>query len=131
MNSVVLVGRLTKDVEVRYTEKELPVSNFMIAVKKDYKNADGEYESDFINCVSFGNISEYLNKYAIKGNLIAVSGRLQTRVYEDKEGNKRHIAEVFVHKTTILSNNKKESEFDNLNIKTDFSLPINEEDMPF
>ena len=137
MNVVVLVGRITKDIEVRYTEKDLAVSNFTIAVRKDYKNVNGEYESDFINCVSFGNISEYLKKYAIKGNLIAVSGRIQTRNYEDKEGNKRYITEVFANKVTLLSSNKSKNEYEDASVKTEtnalesLDVKIEDSDLPF
>lgn len=137
MNIVVLIGRITKDIEVRYTEKNLAVSNFTIAVRKDYKNTDGEYESDFINCVSFGNISEYLKKYATKGNLIAVNGRIQTRNYEDKEGNKRYITEIFVSKVTLLSSGKSKNEFEDSSIKTktkaldSLNVEINDSDLPF
>lgn len=137
MNIVVLIGRITKDIEVRYTEKDIAVSNFTIAVRKEYKNVNGEYESDFINCVSFGNVSEYLKKYAIKGNLIAVNGRIQTRNYEDKEGNKRYVTEVFANKVTLLSSNKNKNEFENSSIKTEtkaldsLNVEINDSDLPF
>ena len=137
MNIVVLIGRITKDIEVRYTEKDLAVSNFTIAVRKDYKNTDGEYESDFINCVSFGNISEYLKKYANKGDLIAVSGRIQIRNYEDKEGHKKYVTEVFINKVTLLSSNKNKNEFENSSIKTEsnalgsLGVKIEDSDLPF
>lgn len=137
MNIVVLIGRITKDIEVRYTEKDIAVSNFTIAVRKDYKNTDGEYESDFINCVSFGNISEYLKKYATKGNLIAVNGRIQTRNYEDKEGNKRYITEVFANKVTLLSSNKNKNEYEDASVKTEtnalesLDVKIEDSDLPF
>ncbi|MBQ6547298.1 MAG: single-stranded DNA-binding protein [Bacilli bacterium] len=141
MNVVVLIGRIIKDIEVRYTEKDLAVSNFTIAVRKDYKNVNGEYESDFINCVSFGNISEYLNKYANKGDLVAVKGRIQTRNYEDKEGNKRYITEVFVDKTTLLSSRKntqqETNEYKDASVKTEtnaldsLDIKIEDSDLPF
>ena len=137
MNVVVLIGRIIKDIEVRYTEKDLAVSNFTIAVRKDYKNVNGEYESDFINCVSFGIISEYLNKYANKGDLVAVKGRIQTRNYEDKEGNKRYITEVFVDKTTLLSSRKNTHEYKDASVKTEtnaldsLDIKIEDSDLPF
>ena len=141
MNVVVLIGRIIKDIDVRYTEKDLAVSNFTIAVRKDYKNVNGEYESDFINCVSFGNISEYLNKYANKGDLVAVKGRIQTRNYEDKEGNKRYITEVFVDKTTLLSSRKntqqETNEYKDASVKTEtnaldsLDIKIEDSDLPF
>lgn len=138
MNVVILIGRITKDIEVRYTEKQLAVSNFTIAVRKDFKNANGEYESDFINCVSFGNISEYLNKYANKGDLVAVNGRIQTRNYEDKDGHKKYITEVFANKVTLLSHKKEqENEYKDSSIKTEtnaldsLDLKIEPSDLPF
>lgn len=137
MNTVILIGRITKDIEVRYTEKDLAVSNFTIAVRKDFKNVNGEYESDFINCVSFGNISEYLKKYANKGDLIAVNGRIQTRNYEDKEGNKKYITEVFANKVTLLSYKKSQNEYKDSSIKTEtnaietLDVKIEDSDLPF
>ena len=138
MNTVILIGRLTKDVETRYTDKELSVSNFNIAVKKDYKNINGEYESDFINCVVFGNGSEYLKKYANKGDLIAVNGRIQTRNYEDKEGNRKYITEVFANKVAVLLNKKEhENEYKDSSIKTEtnaiegLDVKIEDSDLPF
>lgn len=138
MNIVIMIGRITKDIEVRYTEKSLAVSNFTIAVRKDYKNVNGEYESDFINCVSFGNIAEYLQKYSNKGDLVGIKGRLQTRKYEDKEGNKKYITEVLVEKVTSLSSKKeKQNEYENASITTkdnameSLDIKIEDSDLPF
>lgn len=103
MNFTMLVGRLTKDSELRFTENEKKVGNFTLAINRDYKNTNGEYETDFINCVVFGEQAETLNKYTQKGDLIGVQGRLQTRNYEDKEGKKHYITEVLVNKVQFLS----------------------------
>lgn len=103
MNFTMLVGRLTKDSELRFTENEKKVGNFTLAINRDYKNTNGEYETDFINCVVFGEQAETLNKYTQKGDLIGVQGRLQTRNYEDREGKKHYITEVLVNKVQFLS----------------------------
>ena len=87
MNKIFLIGRLTKDIEVRFTQNEKKIGNFTLAVNREYKNADGEYETDFINCLLFTNV-DTVEKYTKKGDLISVMGRLQNRSYEDKEGKK-------------------------------------------
>lgn len=137
MNIVVLIGRIVRDIEVRYTEKDLAVSNFTIAVRKDYKNAEGEYESDYINCVAFGNISQYLQKYSNKGDMVAISGRMQNRNYEDKEGNKRYSTEILVNKVTLLASKKVQNEYKDASIKTKdnaldtLGVKIEPNDLPF
>lgn len=115
MNITMLVGRLTKDSKLRFTENEKKVGNFTLAINRDYKNTNGEYEADFINCVVFGEQAEKLNKYTQKGDLIGVQGRLQTRNYEDKEGKKHYITEVLVNKVQFLStkNSKNENNVEN------------------
>lgn len=110
MNITMLVGRLTKDSELRFTENEKKVGNFTLAINRDYKNTNGEYETDFINCVVFGEQAETLNKYTQKGDLIGVQGRLQTRNYEDKEGKKHYITEVLVNKVQFLSTKNAKNE---------------------
>lgn len=107
-NTVILIGRLTKNIEIRYTEKEMPIGNFTIAINRQYKNINGEYETDFINCVVYSQIAKTMAEYTVKGDLIGVKGRLQTRTYEDKEGKKHYITEVIAEKITFLQNKKKE-----------------------
>ncbi len=108
MNKVILVGRLTKEIEVRYTEKEIPVVNFTVAINRDYKNQNGEYETDFINCIAFQQNAKFMSEYLHKGDLIGVVGKIQTKNYEDKEGKKHYITEVIVERITSLQNKKKE-----------------------
>lgn len=114
MNFTMLVGRLTKDSELRFTENEKKVGNFTLAINRDYKNTNGEYETDFINCVVFGEQAETLNKYTQKGDLIGVQGRLQTRNYEDKEGKKHYITEVLVNKVQFLSTKNSQKNENNV-----------------
>lgn len=107
INSVVLIGRLTRDIQVRYTQSEKAVGNFTLAINRRFKNQNGEYETDFIDCVVFGKQAETMEQYTKKGDLIGVEGSIQKRTYEDKEGNKRYITEIMVEKITFLQTNKK------------------------
>lgn len=102
MNKVILSGNLCKDIELRYTTSNVAVLQNTIAVKNDFKNADGEYESQFINFVAYRNNAEFLNKYASKGSKVLLEGKLNTRNYDDKDGNKRYVTEVIVDKAELL-----------------------------
>jgi single-strand DNA-binding protein len=97
MNKVVLLGRLTKDPEIRYSQKAEPVAiaTFTLAVNRRFRR-EGEQDADFIGCVSFGKSAEFAEKYLKKGMQIAVSGRLQVRTYDDATGQRRWITEVVV-----------------------------------
>ena len=95
LNHIVIMGRLTRDPELRRTGSGLPVASFSVAVDRDFgKNENGEKETDFIDCVAWRNTAEFVSKYASKGRMVAVSGRLQIRSWTDKDGNKRRTAEV-------------------------------------
>ncbi len=94
MNKAILMGRLTKDPELRYTQSNTPVATFSIAIDRRYKSANGERETDFINCVAWRQQAEFLAKWFTKGRMIAVVGSIQTRRYVDKEGNNRTATEV-------------------------------------
>ena len=107
INEVVLVGRLTRNIEVRYTQSEKAVGNFTLAINRRFKNQNGEYETDFIDCVVFGKQAETMAQYTKKGDLIGVEGSIQKRAYEDKEGNKRYSTEIMVEKITFIQTNKK------------------------
>ena len=89
------MGRLVKDVEIRYTQSAEPtaIANYTLAVNKIFKR-EGEADADFINVVSFAKAAEFAEKYYRKGQQVAIVGRLQTRSYDDKEGNKRYVTEV-------------------------------------
>lgn len=94
MNVICLQGRLVRDPEMKQTSSGLPVANFTIAVQRNNKNQNGERESDFIDIVCWRHTAEYVCKYLQKGNLVCLNGTLQTRSYEDKNGNKRKAFEV-------------------------------------
>ena len=110
MNNVVLVGRLTADPTVNHTAENNSVCNFGIAVQRRFKNANGEYEADFPNCVAFRQTADFVEKYFKKGDPIGVTGRLQTRNYTNKDGNKVYVTEVVVDNVEFVgSKNSGES----------------------
>lgn len=95
LNHIVIMGRLTRDPELRYTGSNIPVASFTVAVDRDYGNREsGEKQTDFINCVAWRSTGEFVSKYFQKGSMIVVSGRLQIRDYTDRDGNKRTAAEI-------------------------------------
>ena len=95
LNHVVIMGRLTKQPELRRTGSGIAVTSFTLAVDRDFSNKEsGEKETDFIDCVAWRNTAEFVNKYFSKGSMAVVSGKLQIRSWTDKDGNKRRSAEV-------------------------------------
>ncbi|PJB78796.1 MAG: single-stranded DNA-binding protein, partial [Armatimonadetes bacterium CG_4_9_14_3_um_filter_58_7] len=94
VNRIVLIGRLTRDPELRYTPSGLPVVNFTLAVDRNFKNAQGEKETDFVRCIAWRQRAEFVANYLTKGRLAAVDGRLQIREYTTQDGQRRTIAEV-------------------------------------
>ena len=95
LNQIVLMGRLVRDPELRYTQSQLPVCSFRIAVDRDYNGRDGaERQADFIDIVAWRQSAEFVSKYFTKGSMIIVVGRLQMRDWTDRDGNKRTSAEV-------------------------------------
>lgn len=97
LNKIVLMGRLTRDPEIRHTQSQTPVASFTLAVDRDYSGKDGaEKQTDFIDCVAWRSTADFVGKYFSKGRMAVVSGRLQIRDWQDKDGNKRRSAEVIV-----------------------------------
>ena len=95
LNHIVLMGRLTRDPELRYTQSQTPVATFSLAVDRDFGGRDGsERQTDFIDIVAWRATAEFVSKFFTKGSMAAVSGRLQIRDWTDREGNKRRSAEV-------------------------------------
>ena len=112
MNQVVLMGRLTRDPELRHTQGGTPVSSFTLAVDRGYISKDsGERQTDFIDIVAWRNTAEFVSKYFVKGQMAAVVGRLQIRDWTDKEGNKRRSAEV-IAENVYFTDSKKSREGD-------------------
>ena len=108
MNKIVLIGRSTKDVEIRSTSTGKLVATFTLAVDRDYKNAQGERDVDFIPCVAWGKLAEICERYITKGKQVAVAGRIQIRNYEDKNGQRRYITEVIVSDLQLLGSRQEQ-----------------------
>ena len=106
MNKVVLVGRLTRDPELRTTNSGLPVSSFTVAVNRNFKNKEGVIEADFINVSIFGKQADNVHKYCFKGSQIGVEGRIQTRSYDAEDGSKRYVTEVIADNVEFLGSKK-------------------------
>ena len=110
LNHIVIMGRLTRDPELRRTGTGIAVASFTVAVDRDFSGRDGgEKETDFIDCVAWRQTGEFVSKYFTKGSMIVVSGRLQIRNWNDKDGNKRRTAEV-VADNCYFGDSKRENE---------------------
>lgn len=136
MNKVILMGYLTKDPEVRYTQSDKPlaIARYTLAVNKAYKK-EGEPDADFIPCVAFGKNGEFAEKYLMKGQQIAIVGRLQVRMWEDDKGDKRKTTEVVIENQYFAdSKNKSEEKTLSEAVNSHF-YPIEDnvedEDLPF
>lgn len=110
LNHITIMGRLTRDPELRRTGTGTAVASFALAVDRDFSGKDGgEKETDFIDCVAWRNTAEFVSKYFTKGRMAVVSGRLQIRSWTDKEGNKRKTAEVIADQVYFADSKKEES----------------------
>ena len=102
MNKVVLIGRLTKDPELRYTSSNVPAASFTLAVNRNFQNQNGVREADFINIVMWRKQAETVKKYLTKGSLISIEGRIQTRNYDGADGKKVYVTEVIADNFEFL-----------------------------
>lgn len=102
INRAVICGRLVRDPELRRTSNGTPVTSFTVAVNRTFKNSDGEQEADFINCVAWNKTAEIVDQYCSKGNLIGAEGRLQSRKYQDQQGNNRTVVEIVVEQIQFM-----------------------------
>ena len=136
MNSVQLVGRLVRDPEVRYSQGENPiaVARFTVACNRKFKK-EGEQDADFISCVSFGKVSEFVERYFQKGSSIGLNGRIQTGSYTNKDGQKVYTTDVFVESVEFVGSKSENQAGNNEATKKndDFmSIPDNiDEELPF
>lgn len=142
LNRVVLVGRLTKDPEFRTTQNGVSVATFTLAVNRNFKNKNGEQQADFINVVVFRQQAENVNNYLTKGNLAGVDGRIQSRSYENKEGQRVYVTEVLADSVQFLepknnqSNNQSQqqsgqAQSGNNPFNNDNNVNIDNDDLPF
>ncbi len=109
LNHIVLMGRLTRDPELRYTQSQTPVASFSLAVDRDFGRGE-EKQTDFIDCVAWRQTGEFVSKYFQKGSMAVVSGRLQIRDWTDRDGNKRRSAEVVVDNVYFGESKRREGE---------------------
>lgn len=108
INKAILIGRLVRDPELRYSPQGTAICNFTIAVNRSFTNQQGEREADFINCVCFKKVAENLANYQKKGNLIGIDGRIQTRSYDGQDGKRVYITEIVAEQVQFLEFNKNE-----------------------
>ena len=117
INRTVLVGRLTRDPELRYTQGGTAVASFTLAVNRQFTNSQGEREADFINCVIWQKAAENFVNFTHKGSLVGIDGRIQTRNYENKQGQRVYVTEVVVENFSLLES-KNANSSDNTNNNT-------------
>ena len=143
INNTVLVGRLTKDAELRYTPSNVAVATFTLAVNRTFKNENGDREADFINCVMWRQQAENLASWAKKGALIGITGRIQTRSYDNQQGQRVYVTEVVAEQFQLLESkgqqgNQTQQRQQAQQQTPDFSrsgntnpLDISDDDLPF
>lgn len=132
INNVVLVGRLTKKPELKFTTTGTKYTQFSVAVQKKFKNQSGEYESDFISCLMWSTVAENFIKFTNKGSLVGIEGRIQTRSY-DKDGKRVYLTEVVAENFSLLES-KKVTESRNNVVQPIEESPFNgvsDDDLPF
>lgn len=130
MNNVSLLGRTTKDIELRYSQSgEMAIANFTLAVNRTFKR-EGQPEADFIRCICFGKRAEALEKYVVKGQQIAVTGHIQTGSYDNQEGKKIFTTDVIVDQWYFAESKRQESE-PNSSTEGFYPVDVDDNDLPF
>lgn len=125
MNKVILIGRLTKDVELRYTQtNNTAVASFSLAVNRKFVKPGEERQADFFNIIAWNKLAENISKYLFKGNQVAISGRLETRSWDDPNGQKHYVTEVIAEEIDFIGSKNKQNNEAILNSST----PINKND---
>ena len=127
MNKIILVGRLTKDPEVRSTSAGFSTSNFTVAVNRNFKNKEGNYDADFLPCVAFRQTADFVSKFFKKGSMISLEGRVQTRNYDAQDGTKRYVTEVVVENVEFVGGKNEGS---SSNAYTDTPSTADVDEMP-
>lgn len=133
MNKVVLIGRITRDPELKYTPSGVAVCSFVIAVDRDYKDEQGNSSTDFISCVVWRQQAEFLGNYIKKGYLLAVSGSIQSRMYQTQQGENKVVIEVVCDQIKNLTPKQPNQSAPNPNVKTNgqpTSFPV-DDGLPF
>lgn len=131
LNRIIIMGRLTRDPELRRTQGGNAVTSFALAVDRDFKSADGAKETDFIDVVAWRNTAEFAAKYFAKGRMAVVEGRLQMRDWTDKDGNKRRSAEVVADNIYFADSKRDDASADKPPAQTFEEVLEDDGDMPF
>ena len=131
LNNVVLMGRLTADPELRHTPSDVAVTTFTLAVDRSYVKTGAERQVDFIDIVVWRSTAEFVCKHFRKGQLVAVQGSVQTRSYQDKDGNKRKAFEVVADKVFFAENKRSQSTAPDISQDDDFEEIEDDGDLPF
>lgn len=140
LNNVSLVGRMTRDAELRYTASNQAVATFTLAVNRNFKSQNGEREADFINCVIWRQQAENLANWAKKGALVGITGRIWTRNYENQQGQRVYVTEVVAENFQLLESQKERGNQTQANSQPDFGrneqiqsnpMDITSDDLPF
>lgn len=137
INNVVLVGRLTRDPELRYTPSNVAVATFSLAVNRNFKNQAGDYEADFISCIMWRQQAENFANWLKKGALVGITGRIQTRSYDNQQGQRVYVTEVVAESFQILE--KKDNSANNASMENQIPpsfektnpMNISDDDLPF
>lgn len=129
MNKAILVGNLTKDPELTTTASGINVARFTVAVQRKFKNANDEYESDFVNCVAWRTSAEFIYKHFKKGNEIGIVGTIQTRSYDAEDGTKRYVTEVVVEESEFVQ--PKKNDGSQAEESKPELTPVDDDNLPF
>jgi single-strand DNA-binding protein len=140
LNKVILMGRLTRDPELKTTPQGVSVASFSVAVDRGYVKQGEERQADFINIVAWRSTAEFISKYFVKGQMIAIVGRLQTRNYDDKDGKKVYVTEVLADEVSFADSKKESGSATNVapqppapstDVTAGMEIVPNEDDLPF
>lgn len=141
MNKFIGTGNICKDIQLKYTTSNIPVIQNSIGIRNDFKNANGEYGTTFINFVAYRNNAEFLNNYASKGSKVLIEGRINNRSYDKQDGTKAYITEVIAEKVELLNSpamsGQNTEKPDEIEEETDLfaefgnEVIINDDDLPF
>lgn len=130
MNKVILLGRLTRDPETRYTQtSNMQVTSFTLAVNRRFVKQGEERQADFINCVAWNKTAEFVSKYLKKGQQVGIIGRIQTRNYDDEQGIKHYVTEIIAEEV-YFAGDKKDATQNEVQATDDFEI-TNQDDLPF
>ena len=125
INKVIIMGRITHDLEIRQSQGGIAVLSFTVAVDRGYVKRGEERQTDFINCVAWRQQAEFIGKYFSKGRMIAIEGNLRTRTYDDKNGTKHYVTEVFVDKVSFTGEKVSGGQLSDSNYSSSYSKPSN------